>query len=116
MGKAATTWCLHNSVIPSIVWCMPYARGVRHGRRLGNGRVIVLQKCGQCRWGVNNKRMIDPCKPRRGRWHAPSSRHLRALLSVCGGCLFEGLGCCSCRVCVSVSGGVVLCRCVCVCV
>ena len=42
----------------------------------------------------------------RGRWHAPSSRHLRALLSVCGGCSFGGVGCCSCRVCV----------CVCVCV
>jgi len=46
-----------------------------------------------------------------------SSRHLRALLSVCGGCSFGGLGCCSCRVCVCV------CRwcfslsvCVCVCV
>ena len=37
--------------------------------------------------------------------------------SVCGGCSFGGLGCCSCRVCVwvSVSAGVVLCRCVCVC-
>jgi len=38
-------------------------------------------------------------------WHAPSPRHLRALLSVCGGCSFGGLGfvlvvC----VCVSVSG------------
>ena len=32
--------------------------------------------------------------------HAPSSRHLRALLNVCGGCSFGGLGCCSCRVCV----------------
>jgi len=41
----------------------------------------------------------------------PSSRHLRALLSVCGGCSFGGLGCCSCRVCV---GGGVLCQCVCV--
>jgi len=47
--------------------------------------------------------------------HAPSSRHLRALLSVCGGCSLGGLGRCSCRVCV--------CRCrgccsltVCVCV
>jgi len=50
-------------------------------------------------------------------WHAPSSRHLRAFLSVCGGCSFGGLGCCSCRVCVCVGvGGVVLCRCVCVCV
>jgi len=39
----------------------------------------------------------------------------RSLLSVCGRCLFGGLGCCSCRVCVGV-GGVVLCRCVCVCV
>ena len=48
------------------------------------------------------------------RWYAPSSRHLRALLSVCGKCSFGGLGCCSCRVCVCV-GGVVLCRCVCVC-
>ena len=38
--------------------------------------------------------------PGRGRWHAPSSRHLRALLSVCEGCSFGGLGCCSCRVCV----------------
>jgi len=37
--------------------------------------------------------------PGRGRWHAPSSRHLRALLSVCGRCSSEGLGCCSCRVC-----------------
>jgi len=49
-----------------------------------------------------------------GRWYAPSSRHLRALLSVCGGCLFGGLVCCSCCVCVSVSGalfsvGVCLC-------
>jgi len=43
--------------------------------------------------------------------HAPSSRHLRALLSVCGRCSFGGLGRCSCRVCV---GGAVLCRCVCV--
>jgi len=43
-----------------------------------------------------------------------SSRHLRALLSVCGTCSFGGLGCCSCRVCVGV-GGVVLCRCVCLC-
>jgi len=34
----------------------------------------------------------------------PSSRHLRALLSVCGRCSFGGLGCCSCCVCVSVSG------------
>ena len=52
---------------------------------------------------------------RRGRWHAPSSRHLRALLSVCGRCSFKGLGCCSCRVCVCVGvGGVVLWRCVCV--
>ena len=42
--------------------------------------------------------------PGRGRWHAPSSRHYRALLSVCGRCSFGGLGCCSCRVCVSVSG------------
>jgi len=50
--------------------------------------------------------------PGRGRWHAPSSRHLRALLSVCGGCSFGGLFL-SC-VCVGV-GGVVLCRCVCVC-
>jgi len=32
--------------------------------------------------------------------HAPSSRHLRALLGVCGRCSFGGLGCCSCRVCV----------------
>jgi len=33
--------------------------------------------------------------------HAPSSRHLRALLSVCGRCSFGGLRCCSCcvRVC-----------------
>jgi len=53
--------------------------------------------------------------PGRGRWHAPSSRHLRALLSVCRRCSFGGLGCCSRRVCV--------CRCrgccslsVCVCV
>ena len=30
----------------------------------------------------------------------PASRHLRALLSVCGGCSFGGLGCCSRRVCV----------------
>jgi len=36
--------------------------------------------------------------PGRGRWHAPSSRHLRALLSVCGRCSFGGLGCCPCRV------------------
>jgi len=49
------------------------------------------------------------------RWDAPSSRHFRALLSVCGRCSFGGLGCCSSRVrvCVGV-GGVVLCRCVCV--
>jgi len=33
-----------------------------------------------------------------------SSRQLRALLSVCGGCSFGGLGCCSCRVRVSMSG------------
>jgi len=53
--------------------------------------------------------------PGRERWHAPSSRHLRALLIVCGRCSVGGLGCCSCRVrvCVGV-GGVVLCRCVCV--
>jgi len=49
-------------------------------------------------------------------WHAPSSRHLRALLSVCAGCSFGGLGWCSCRVCVCFGvGGVVLCRRVCVC-
>jgi len=44
--------------------------------------------------------------PGRGRWHAPSPRHLRALLSVCGRCSVGGLGCCSCRVrvCVSMSG------------
>ena len=49
--------------------------------------------------------------------HGESSRHLRALLSVCGGHSFGGLRCCSCRVCVCVGvGGVVLCRCVCVCV
>jgi len=74
--------------------------------------------------------------PGRGRWHAPSSHHLRALLSVCARCSFGGLGCCSCRVLLSVCGrcsfgglgccscrvrvcvgvgGVVLCRCVCVC-
>jgi len=53
--------------------------------------------------------------PQCGRWHAPSSRHLRALFSVCGRCSFGGLGCCSCRVCVCVGvGGGVLCRCVCV--
>jgi len=33
-----------------------------------------------------------------GRWHAPSSRHLRAVLSVCGRCSVGHLGCCSCRV------------------
>jgi len=44
---------------------------------------------------------------------APSSRHLRALLSFCGGCSFAGLGCCSCRMCVCRCGGVVLCVCVC---
>jgi len=50
-----------------------------------------------------------------GGTHRRSSRHLRALLSVCGRCSFGGLGCCSCLVCV--------CRCrgccsllVCVCV
>jgi len=46
---------------------------------------------------------------------APSSHPLRALLSVCGGCSFEGLVCCSCRVCVCRCRGVVLCRCVFVC-
>jgi len=45
--------------------------------------------------------------------HKTGSRHLRALLSVCGGCSFGGWGVVflSC-VCV---GGVVLCRSVCVC-
>jgi len=48
-----------------------------------------------------------------------TQRHLRALLSVCGGCSFGGVGCYSCRVCVSVSGvlfsvGVCVCACVCV--
>jgi len=50
--------------------------------------------------------------PGRGRWHAPSSRHLRAWLSVCGRCSF-GVLFLSC-VCVSV-GGVALAVCVCVC-
>jgi len=67
-------------------------------------------------WDVFNRGWLR-CghPPGRGRWHAPSSRHLRAMLSVCGRCSFGGLGCCSCRVC--------LCRCrgccylsVCVCV
>jgi len=30
--------------------------------------------------------------------HAPSLRHLRALLNVCGMCWFWGFGCCSCSV------------------
>jgi len=50
--------------------------------------------------------------PGHGRWHAPSSRHLRALLSVCDKCSFGGLGRCSCRVCVS---GVLFSVGVCVC-
>jgi len=51
----------------------------------------------------------------RGRWHAPSSRHLRALLSVCGSCSFGGLECCSYRVCVCIGvGRVILSVCVCV--
>ena len=54
--------------------------------------------------------------PGRGRWHAPSSRHLRTLLSVCGRCSFGGLGCCSCRVCVCRCRGCCsLSVCVCVC-
>jgi len=36
--------------------------------------------------------------PGRGRWHAPSSRQLRALFSVCGRYSCGSLGCCSCRV------------------
>ena len=43
--------------------------------------------------------IIYYCRPPgRGSWHAPSSCHLRALLSVCGRCSLGGLGCCSCRV------------------
>jgi len=53
---------------------------------------------------------------RRGKWHAPSSRHLRALLSVCGG-VHLGVWGVVLVVCVCVGvEGVVLCRCVCVCV
>ena len=64
---------------------------------------IYLYKCMYVYYWVHP--IYSPTRsPRRGRWHAPSSRHLRALLSVCGGCSFRGLGCCSCRVCVSVSG------------
>ena len=52
--------------------------------------------------------------PGRGRWYAPSSRHLLALVSACRRCSFGVLfSLCAC-VCVVV-GGVVLCRCVCVC-
>jgi len=47
------------------------------------------------------------------RWHTPSSRHLWALLSVCGRCSFGVLFSLCASVCVVV-GGVVLCRCVCV--
>jgi len=54
--------------------------------------------------------------PGRGRWPAPSSRHLRALLSVCGRCSFGVWGVVL-VVCVCVGVGcVVFCRCVCVCV
>jgi len=52
---------------------------------------------------------LDAC----GRWNALSSRHLRALLSVCGRCSFGDLGCCSGRVRVS---GVLFSVGVCVCV
>jgi len=55
--------------------------------------------------------------PGRGRWHAPSPRHLRVLLSVCGGCSFGGVGCCFFRVCVCVCvSGVLFSVGVCVCV
>jgi len=36
--------------------------------------------------------------------HSYVCLHLQALLGVCGGCSFGGLGCCSYRVCVCVSG------------
>jgi len=52
------------------------------------------------------------------RWHAPSSRHLRALLSVYGRCSSGGLGCFyyrvfRCRGCCSLSLSVCVCVCVC---
>jgi len=62
---------------------------------------------------LSNTRLFTPTSTPIHTYSFPtSSRHLRALLSVCGGCSFGGLGCCSCRVCV---GGNVLCRCACVC-
>ena len=52
------------------------------------------------------------------RWHAPSSRHLRALLSVCGGCWLGVWGVvlvvCVCMCVCVVVGGAVLSVCVCV--
>jgi len=71
---------------PSIAWSLPSQR----------------ESAISSSWGPPRHRKGSH---RRGRWHAPSSRHLRALLSVCGGCSFGGLGCCSFRVCLCV------CRC-----
>jgi len=76
----------------------------------GNSRASRESVC----WGLTFTRGSHP--PGRGRWHAPSSRHLRALLSVCGGCSFGGLGCCSCRVCVCRCRGCCSRPCECVCV
>ena len=71
--------------------------------------IVLLERCIHTR---SFTPMIRP--PGRGRWHAPSSRHLRALLSVCGGCSLTVWGAVL-VVCVCRYRGVVLCRCVCVC-
>ena len=45
------TWPLHEIAITNILWCMACKKVSGGGRILCNSRAIVLQWCGQCRWG-----------------------------------------------------------------